>query len=93
MIFFSSGAMATVFVACELGQRISNASIEINDVFDQFNWYLFPVEIQRILPTAILYVQQPIEVKFFGSSSCSREQAKRVSFYKIHVPHIHDVFK
>lgn len=68
-----------LFVACELGQQISNTFSQIDDIFDQFNWYLFPSEVQRILPTAILYVQQPIEVRFFGSFSSDRDQFKRVS--------------
>lgn len=72
-------ATASVFVACEVGQRLSNAYSEIADVFDQLNWYLLPIEVRRILPTIILYVQQPIEIMFFGSLSLNRAQFKRVS--------------
>lgn len=79
MIFVGAEALATVFVLCEIGQRIGGACNEINDVFDRLNWYLFPIEVRETLPMVILYVQQPINFKFFGSFACSREQLKRVS--------------
>lgn len=80
MIFVSFESIGAIFVICEFGQRISNAcGDKIKYVFDRYIWYLFPIEVQRILPTAILYVQEPIELKFFGSSSLNREQLKFVS--------------
>lgn len=79
MAYISFQAFATAFATCELGQQITNTcASKIEDVFAQINWYLYPTEVKRILPTAILYIQQPIEIKFFGSLSCSREQYERV---------------
>lgn len=72
----------TVCATCELGQRISNICGQIDNDFSQFNWYLFPIEVKRILPTVILYVQQPVEITFFGSFSANRELCKRVSIEK-----------
>lgn len=77
--FLAFLVVLAVFVACEIGQRYSNAFTEVEDVFDQFSWYLLPIGIQRILPSINLYMQQSIEIKFFGSLSCSRELFKRVS--------------
>lgn len=72
-------AFGTLFVACELGQRASNAFDEINDVIGQFDWYLFPDELKKILPIIMQFAQRPVDVEFFGSISCSREVFKRVS--------------
>lgn len=86
MASISLQAFATAFVSCEMGQQLTNTcSDKIGDVFDRIDWYLYPLDVQRILPTAILYVQQPIEVKFFGSFSCNREVFLRVSIkiYKL----------
>lgn len=71
-------AFGIVFIVCELSQRIINAFGKINDIIDGFDWYLFPVEIQRILPVVIVNAQ-PMAIQYFGSLSCSREAFKKVS--------------
>lgn len=79
MALASFQSLPCLFLVCEFGQRISIAYSTIDDVFGRFNWYLFPTEVQRILPIAILYVQQPVEIRFFGSFSCNREHFKNVN--------------
>lgn len=73
-------ALATVFAACELGQRITDAFDEVNFTFVQFDWYLFPTEIKRMLPVIIANAQQPYEMECFGSITCSRDVFKNVRF-------------
>lgn len=68
----------TLFVTCEFCQQISNAFSEIDDTIGQFNWYRFPNEINQMLPTILMMTQQPIEMKCFGSISCSQETFKKV---------------
>lgn len=77
-VFYCVWATNLVFAVCELGQRFSNAFSEIDGWIGELDWYLLPIEIKRILPTIILYVEQPFVVEFFGSMSCSREQFKKV---------------
>lgn len=72
-------AFGTVLVFCEIGQRATNAFSEINDVIGQFDWYLFPDELKKILPIIIRFAQQPVDIKFFGSISSSRYVFKSVS--------------
>lgn len=90
-ILYAIAALVALVVPCELGQWFSKAFSEINDVVDQFNWYLFPIEVQRILPTVILYMQQPIEIEFFGKYSCNRQQCKRVRM-KLHKSYVHTTY-
>lgn len=71
-------AFGVLIIACELGQRINLAFEECNDMIDQFEWYLFPVEIQRLLPLLWLVAQQPIEIVCFGSKACDRDTFKQV---------------
>lgn len=73
------GALLLVFVACESGQRFSNAFSEVGGAFSQLDFYLLPIKIRRILPAVIIYMQEPMFVKFFGNLSATREQFKRVS--------------
>lgn len=73
-----STGLALVFIACELGQRINNAFDEIDSTIEQFDWYLFPIEVKRILPMIIVIAQQPIALECFGSIACSREIFEKV---------------
>lgn len=75
-------AFNTVFIACELGQRLSDAFDKIDVNMNHFDWYLFPIEIKRMLPTIYSYAQQPVLLECFGSIVCSREVFKNVSILK-----------
>lgn len=77
-VFYGFWALNLVFAVCESVQRITNAFSDINDALDQLDWYLFPMEIQRLLITTTLYLQKPAEIAFFGSIQCSREQFTKV---------------
>lgn len=77
-IFCGFLALSLVFIACELGQRGSDAFNEIGEVFVEIDWYLMPDEIQRRLPIIMIYLQDSIEIRFFGSISCSRAQFQKV---------------
>lgn len=68
-----------VFIASELGQRMGDAFEEIDFTIGQFNWYLFPVKIKRMLPMIILDANQPVVLECFGSIACTREVFKNVS--------------
>lgn len=69
---------AIVFIACEFGQRIANAFSEINDLIEQFQWYRFPLQMQRTLPMVLNIGQEPVSLKCFGSLTCCRESLKKV---------------
>lgn len=77
--FYAGTGFGGLFVACELSQRMSNGFDEINDEADQLNWHQFPVEIQKLLPTIMANVQQPVEIECFGSISCCRMVFIKVS--------------
>ena len=78
-IFCGFWALMLVFAACEIGQRFTNLYNEINNEICLIDWYLPSIEIQRMLLTILMYTQQPVEITFFGSMSCTRAQFKRVS--------------
>lgn len=72
-------SFAGIFGTCEFGQRLSGTFEEINDVYDQFDWYLFPCDVQRILTFLRVVAQNPIELHVIGSVSCGRITLKNVS--------------
>lgn len=71
-------ATATVFIACELSQRLIDAFDKIHLNIDRCAWYLFPKEIKRILPIVIVYAQEPVSLECFGSLICNRDVFKNV---------------
>lgn len=66
----------------EPDQRLSNVIEEIDTEINQFDWYLFPHEIQKVLPIVISNAQEESVIKCFGNVSCSREQFNKVSLFK-----------
>ena len=75
-------AFGVLLIACELCGGNNQAYDECSDMVDQLDWYLFPIEIQRMMPTILHFTQQPIEIKCFGSTACNREVFKYVSTAK-----------
>lgn len=78
-IFYWFSTTTLAFILSEFGQRICDAYDEINDAINQTEWYLLPIEMQRMLPIIMMNAQQSLELNFFGSFSCNREQFQRVS--------------
>lgn len=77
-IFCGIWALILVFITCEVSQRYSNAYEAIGDEVDRIDWYLVPRDLHPTLLIFTMYMQNPCEIKFFGSISCNREQFKGV---------------
>lgn len=69
---------AVLLITCELCQQMNFAFDECNDMIVQFEWYLFPADVQRMLPLIINFTQQPVEINCFGSTAADRETFKYV---------------
>lgn len=68
-----------LFVPCELFGQLSSKFDDINDRINRFNWYLFPLEMQRMLPLIMINAQQPVDFGCFGSFACNRDTFKKVN--------------
>lgn len=64
---------------CEFGERVSNSFTEVNKITDQMDWYLFPNEIQRMLPTFFIAFQRPSFFQGYGNIIYQRITFKQVS--------------
>lgn len=87
-IFYCVSGLGLVFFPCEVGQRLTNTFINIGDEFEQLNWYSFPTRIQRILPTILIGVQEPLAIGCFGIVSGSRVQFNKVIISLKHISFI-----
>lgn len=79
-VYCGIGALGLVFVTCEFMQRITNSHSAIDDAINDLDWYWVPtnMNLTSIFLISIMYTQKPLEVQFFGSISCSRDQFRRV---------------
>lgn len=77
-IIFTFFVLGLAFFSCDFGQRLTNKFDGIIYDFGQLDWYLFPIEILRMLPTILVGVQEPIVIECFGIISGSRDQFKKV---------------
>lgn len=75
MVFWS---FTFIFIICEFGENVCSAFDEINILFDEIDWYLFPIEIQRYLPTLFLVSQQPVLIQGYGNILFNRYAFKKV---------------
>lgn len=69
---------AFVLIFCELGEMVSSQFVAFNGSLERCNWYLFPIDMQQLMITAITNAQQPIEIGAFGNIVCTRETFKKV---------------
>lgn len=60
-------SFSLVFINCELPGRIGNQFDDIEYLINQFKWYLFPYDVQKILPFVILNAQELVGFECFGA--------------------------
>lgn len=75
MVFWS---FVQIFVFCNLGESVSALFSQIDNLFYCCDWYTFPTDIQRILPTVMMAAQQPVDIQGFANLKCTRDAFKRV---------------
>lgn len=63
---------------CELGERMAGQWQAFNDALSQCDWYLFPMEMQRMFVILTVNAQQFKLIQGFGNLPCIRETVKRV---------------
>lgn len=80
-ISISTGVWAYVyfFVFCNLGETVGTGFDASYNLICQYEWYLFPANIQQILPIIMNAMQDEIHIDGFGNLSITRESFKRVN--------------
>lgn len=69
-----------IFIFCELGERVTQQFNEFNEQFCQCNWYLFPIEMQRMFIIVISNTQRPAIIEGYANIVCTRDAFKQVRF-------------
>ena len=68
-----------MFILCQFGEMVNSSFADLNDEFYQLDWYSFPSEFQRMLPTLLMNAQQEVVIKGFLNVLCTRETFKKVN--------------
>ena len=76
-------AFGVAFIACEIVQHICDAINSYDMHIGQTDWYLYPIELKKMLPVIINMAQKPVVIKGFGSMPTNRELFKKVNQYNI----------
>lgn len=71
-------SFALILLSCELAEQIRIEFDDINEILNQSDWYLFSMEILKLLPTIMVNTQRSVYLKCFGGIPCSRETFKKV---------------
>lgn len=76
-IVYTFGQM---FVLCDMGENLTNHFGHISDAIYCADWYMFPKDVQRIMPTVIMAAQRPVILQGFANLKCTRSAFKKVNF-------------
>lgn len=79
-VLFVAIAWATmfVFVLCEPGRQMTTQFEMFGDELGRFDWYLLPIELQRMYRIFLADTQYPVDICSYGGITCDRETSKRV---------------
>lgn len=70
--------LAIIFIACEIGNRLTYAFIEVSEEIDRIDYHLLPIEMRKMLPTILIYTRKSVALHGFGSIKYTRETFKKV---------------
>lgn len=73
-------ALLSSFCYCELGERVSQQFNIFDDELRRCRWYLYPLEMQKMLLIILSSTQQPPAIQGYANTVCTRDAFKRVRF-------------
>lgn len=71
-------SLALLWSACNLGEMLTKHFEMFDDALGQCDWYLFSIEIQRMLVIIMSNSQRPAILTGYGNIQCTRETFKKV---------------
>lgn len=81
-------AYVQIFMFCELGENITDRFDRILTIIYDSEWYTFPTQVQRALPTVMIAAQQQIVLQGLGNVKYRRESLKEVKRVNDFIKHL-----
>ena len=72
----------SLFAYCEFGERVTHQFNQFNENFCNCDWFSFPIEMQRIYLLVLVGVQDPVIIRGYAHTVCTRDAFKRVIFFR-----------
>lgn len=73
---------ALILFVCEFGEMTTARFEDLGEqLCQECNWYLFPMELQRMFVIVVVEAQEPIIIRGFDNTPCARETFKKVDFF------------
>lgn len=79
-LLLGAWSFVMIFFFCEFGAMVTNQFNRFNEELDQCDWYLFPVELQRTLLIVMINTQNPIIIRGYGNTLCTRDALKQATW-------------
>lgn len=70
-----------VFFNSELGERVTLQFNAFNELLCQSEWYLLPLDVQRMLVIFMMDTEQPAVIQGYGNIECTRASFKKVDIF------------
>lgn len=67
-----------IFLLCNNGEEVSSEYDTIGDAFFECAWYMFPIKLQNVMPTILIYAQEDVQMAGLGGLPCTRDTFKQV---------------
>lgn len=72
-------SLLLIFVFCEFGERVCSEFNVFNEELCRCDWYLFPLEMQKMLLIILSSTQQPASIQGYANTQCTRDAFKSVN--------------
>lgn len=70
----------TLFFFCMFGEMAKNQFNRFDEKLWQCDWYIFPMDVQKLLVTFMSCTQRPAILRGFAQTECTRNAFKTVNF-------------
>lgn len=80
--------LGQIFFFCNQGNLLTNRFEDFENIICQKEWYLFPIEIQKVLPIIINGLQDTVLLRGFGSIACTRSTFQNVNVFFAFLVHL-----
>lgn len=71
-------AFLCMFALCMFGENLAGQFNALDDALSQCKWYLFPIDVKRMLITLMSNTQQTVALLGYGNIECTRDTFKNV---------------
>lgn len=85
LIVMHNSVVTGIFLLCEPGEKMTTKFVMFGDELDRCNWYLLPINLQRMYIIFISDTQHPMKLSSYAGILCERGSAEKVSLIVLEI--------